>query len=114
MADSVIPLFLISWTLHFDTIYACQDRKDDIKVCSAPQVLRISESHYQTALGREGWYKIYSGVTREQSPLVHLRVCLAPRRPPGVRRCCEQQRISVLHYLCRRLSTASDMAVHNS
>lgn len=27
----------LSWTLHFDTIYACQDRKDDIKVrCIAP------------------------------------------------------------------------------
>lgn len=30
----IIPMIIafICWTLHFDTIYACQDRKDDIKV----------------------------------------------------------------------------------
>lgn len=28
----IFTLHVRSWTLHFDTIYACQDRKDDIKV----------------------------------------------------------------------------------
>ncbi|EIM84130.1 UbiA prenyltransferase [Stereum hirsutum FP-91666 SS1] len=30
----IVPMIFafVCWTLHFDTIYACQDRKDDIKV----------------------------------------------------------------------------------
>jgi 4-hydroxybenzoate polyprenyltransferase len=43
--EAVIPLYLsaIFWTLHYDTIYAHQDKKDDIKIGVKSTALRLGE-----------------------------------------------------------------------
>ncbi|OCH87452.1 UbiA prenyltransferase [Obba rivulosa] len=69
---STLLLGGISWTIHYDTIYACQDRRDDIKAGVKSTAVRFGK-HVRTVLAFFSALFVaclaYAGALNSQGPL---------------------------------------------